>query len=290
MSVRAGNEAVIVSPKLGCEIGIGTKFLAVAAIVSITLFASSCASVLGAGSGHDTPPPRAVAVTISPTSSHITAGGTVQFTAAVANTSNSGVVWSAKGGTISSDGLFVASKTASSASITVASVASPESTASAAVTFATATPLAISSASLPTARTGAPYSAHLSSSGGTPPYSWSIASGSLPQGLSLAASGTISGTPIQVGSSTFSVKVTDSASESKSLDRTLSVTAGSNLNYSGFDGPAELPRVYMETSLADTPAPGSATTVKPGGDLQAALNNANCGDTILLQSGAVFAG
>jgi hypothetical protein len=62
------------------------------------------------------------------------------------------------------------------------------------------------------------------------------------------------------------------------------------LNYTGFDGPAELPRVYMHTSLADTPAPGSTTSVNAGGDLQSALNAANCGDTILLQAGATFSG
>lgn len=57
-----------------------------------------------------------------------------------------------------------------------------------------------------------------------------------------------------------------------------------------FDGPAELPRVTVATSLADTPAPGSVVTVAAGADLQAALNNAFCGDTIELQAGAAFLG
>lgn len=70
----------------------------------------------------------------------------------------------------------------------------------------------------------------------------------------------------------------------------LQVAAATTLNYSGFDGPAELPRVYMQSALADTPAPGSTINVKAGGDLQSALNSANCGDTILLQSGAAFSG
>jgi hypothetical protein len=59
---------------------------------------------------------------------------------------------------------------------------------------------------------------------------------------------------------------------------------------SGFDGPAELPRVSVASSMADTPAQGSIVAVNAGGDLQAALNNAFCGDIIELQGGATFTG
>lgn len=57
-----------------------------------------------------------------------------------------------------------------------------------------------------------------------------------------------------------------------------------------FDGPAELPRVYVKTSLADTPAPGKVIALKSGGDLQDALDQAACGDTITLEAGATFTG
>jgi hypothetical protein len=57
-----------------------------------------------------------------------------------------------------------------------------------------------------------------------------------------------------------------------------------------YDGPAELPLVYVQSALADTPAPGKKTTVNAGGDLQGALNSAACGDTLLLQAGATFTG
>ncbi len=57
-----------------------------------------------------------------------------------------------------------------------------------------------------------------------------------------------------------------------------------------FDGPAELPRVYMRTALADTPAHGKPMSVKSGENLQTALDNASCGDTIQLEAGASFAG
>jgi len=67
------------------------------------------------------------------------------------------------------------------------------------------------------------------------------------------------------------------------------VTVGSSTT-GNFDGPAELPRVYIQSSLADTPTAGAVTLVPKGGNLQAALDNANCGDMIQLQAGASFTG
>jgi len=57
-----------------------------------------------------------------------------------------------------------------------------------------------------------------------------------------------------------------------------------------FDGPAELPRVYVKSALSDTPAPGSVHLIKNDGNLQAALDGAACGDVIKLEAGAIFAG
>jgi hypothetical protein len=56
-----------------------------------------------------------------------------------------------------------------------------------------------------------PYSYTLQSSFGTPPYTYQIVSGSLPAGLSMNASGTISGSATAVGSFSFKVKATDSS-------------------------------------------------------------------------------
>jgi hypothetical protein len=61
-------------------------------------------------------------------------------------------------------------------------------------------------------------------------------------------------------------------------------------NSAKFDGPAELPRVYINSSVSNSPAPGKSLLVKDGGELQSALETAHCGDRILLQSGARFVG
>jgi hypothetical protein len=64
----------------------------------------------------------------------------------------------------------------------------------------------------------------------------------------------------------------------------------STASASTFDGPAELPRVYVQSTMANTPSPGKKILVPAGANLQAALNAANCGDTIQLQAGATFTG
>jgi hypothetical protein len=63
-----------------------------------------------------------------------------------------------------------------------------------------------------------------------------------------------------------------------------------NNDKNNFDGPAELPRVYVKTSLAETPAPGKGRLLKGGENLQSALDAATCGETIEVESGATFTG
>jgi len=66
--------------------------------------------------------------------------------------------------------------------------------------------------------------------------------------------------------------------------------ASQRLYASTYDGPAALPQVLISTAMTNTPAPGITTRVNSGGNLQAALNNVKCGDTIQLEAGATFAG
>jgi Domain of unknown function (DUF4082)/Putative Ig domain/Bacterial Ig-like domain (group 2) len=81
--------------------------------------------------------------------------------------------------------------------------------------------LTITTTALPTATAGAAYTATLAATGGTPPYTWSIATGTLPSGLALAAgTGVISGTPTTTGTSNFTVKVTAGA---QSVTKALSI-------------------------------------------------------------------
>src|ERR1700691_1757211 len=74
----------------------------------------------------------------------------------------------------------------------------------------TPTAPSITTTSLPAGSVGTPYSATIAATGGTAPYTFSVTTGTLPAGLTLSTGGTISGTPTAVGTSPFTVTVTDS--------------------------------------------------------------------------------
>ncbi|MFZ0815694.1 MAG: hypothetical protein WAM78_09250 [Candidatus Sulfotelmatobacter sp.] len=61
-------------------------------------------------------------------------------------------------------------------------------------------------------------------------------------------------------------------------------------NGKNFDGPAELPREYVKSSLKDTPANGTTQMVRSGQSLEQVLSSASCGDIIQLEAGATFSG
>jgi len=68
--------------------------------------------------------------------------------------------------------------------------------------------LVITTTSLPPAVQNQPYDVTLSATGGTLPYTWSLAPGNtLPSDLSLSSLGVIMGTPKVVGTFTFVVQV-----------------------------------------------------------------------------------
>jgi len=98
--------------------------------------------------------------------------------------------------------------------------------------------LTVSTTSLNAAVVGTPYTATLAASGGSGAgFTWSLASGSsLPAGLSLSAGGTISGTATTAGSTGFTVKLLDSASNSVQKLLELTVYSASGVNNSMLKG------------------------------------------------------
>jgi hypothetical protein len=236
-----------------------------------------------------------VSVEVAPAALTLAPGATHQFAALVSNATTPAVTWAASAGTVNPMGLFTAPQVSASTSVqlTATSQADPTKVASAAITVEVAAPstsasLAVTTTSLPDASEGAPYAALLQASGGKTPYQWKLAAGGLPPGFSLAAGpGTIHGVTSQSGAFAFTASVTDASGQSVSHKLAINVALSSTGN---FDGPAELPRVQVNSSLADTPAPGLVHPVTSSAALQSALDSAKCGDTISLQAGTTFTG
>ena len=86
-------------------------------------------------------------------------------------------------------------------------------------------PTITTSSPLPPGIVGSPYSQSLAATGGTAPYTWSVASGQLPSGLALASDGTISGTPTTAGTTTFTVRVTGSDTGTATKEVTVAIIA-----------------------------------------------------------------
>ena len=87
-------------------------------------------------------------------------------------------------------------------------------------------PAAITTASLPDAVLGDPYSYALTATGDAP-ITWTISSGTLPNGLTLAENGNITGIPTVAGKYTFTVKASNGSMADATAELTLLVTSGS---------------------------------------------------------------
>jgi Putative Ig domain len=174
-------------------------------------------------------------ITLSPASAQtLNPGQTVTITATVANDKNSqGVTWSLTGpGSLSGNTTTTVVYTAptslsatTTATITATSVANTGVTATESITVNAV--LTITTTSLPAGTLNVPYNVFVSAAGSTGTFTWDVTSGSLPAGLTFLAtsnssSAEISGTPTALGTSSFTVRVTDSAGAS--VTQPLSIT------------------------------------------------------------------
>lgn len=210
----------------------------------ILILFSSC----GGGSSASTsqsPASLQPSVTISPgTQQSIDAGQTLNFTANVTNDPNrQGVSWSVSGSNCNGNAcgaLTNMNKTSatygapssvgSGLEVTVRATSVAQNTASAASTVMVNPSPSVTTTSLPAGAVGAPYGFSLTASGGTGNLIWSIASGSLPAGLTLnAGTGKILGTPEVPGPTNFTVKVTDSAPSPEWATESLSLTIATGI-------------------------------------------------------------
>ena len=94
----------------------------------------------------------------------------------------------------------------------------------AAATAAQTPPLVLHTQSLPAVTIGKAYYQQLHATGGVAPLRWQVTRGKLPPGLSLAASGLLSGIPAAPGDYRFAVTVADSTGPPHSASRGFLIT------------------------------------------------------------------
>jgi tetratricopeptide (TPR) repeat protein len=142
------------------------------------------------------------------------------------------------------------------------------------ISVAAVAPLLAVRNSLPNGNIGGPYDAVLTAIGGKAPYTWTVAAGALPAGLTLAPStGTITGTPNTAESFTFTMQVTDSNAPA--------LTAQQQFTLTPFTGPERGP-VALVTSNFRSSTLANANNA-PAVDL-AVVNEASNNVTVLLDS------
>ncbi|MEG9431155.1 beta strand repeat-containing protein [Terriglobus sp. ADX1] len=128
-----------------------------------------------------------------------------------------------------------------------------------------------------------PYVSVLQASGGTSPYNWSITSGTLPAGLSLSATGVLSGTPTAAGTSTFTAQVQDAANATATLNLTLKINAassGGSLTIATSTLPSGTVQIAYAASITITGGTAPYTCSVDSGSLPAGLTlGSNCAVT-----------
>jgi len=96
-------------------------------------------------------------------------------------------------------------------------------------------PLTIAEDTMPPLDAGVAAHIILHARGGVPPYRWSIASGELPEGLSLKAEGVVDGRPVKPGQIVFTVAVEDSVKNR--ITKELRTVVTGSLQFSWFRTP-----------------------------------------------------
>jgi hypothetical protein len=165
-------------------------------------------------------------------------GGVAPFTWSIA----SGPKWLNLGSSTSSSVNLTGTPAASDAGTSAVAIKVTDANGASATSSGlsiTVTNLAITTTSpLISGSVGTAYSVQFAASGGTSPYTWSVATGStLPAGLTLSATGLLSGTPTAaVSSASFGITVTDSETPPVSVTQTFMLTISGSTSPSMLNG------------------------------------------------------
>lgn len=158
------------------------------------------------------------------------------------------------------------------------------------LTVVPANPVTISTTSVPSGVVNVAYNKTLAASGGVGPYTWTVSAGTLPAGVLLSSSGVLSGTPITVGPSNFTIKVTDSQAAPSTATASFSVTIANPLLITTTTLPnANVGQPYTGT-IAITGGIAPYTAAVSTGSLPAGLTLSVTGSTVTISGTPTTAG
>ncbi len=175
-----------------------------------------------------------ITITLTSTATLLNPGQTATITATLTNDiNNQGVSWTLTGpgslsGNTTTSVVYTAPTTiATSTNATITATAVANTTITTTQSISLTAVLTITTTSLPSGTLGVAYDSFVNAAGAPAPFTWSIISGSLPPGLTFITSSTstsaeIQGTPTVLGTSNFSVQVTDSSDAT--VTQALSIT------------------------------------------------------------------
>jgi hypothetical protein len=241
--------------------------------------ATSAAATLTVNAGAVAP-----TITTQPASQTVTAGQTATFTVVATGAAPLSYQWNKNGAAISGATSSTYTTPATTSSDSGAQFTVVVSNLGGSITSNPATlsvtSLAISTTGLPAGVVGQAYSAQLNATGGATPYSWSVASGALPAGLTLSSSGAISGTPTTAGTSTFTAEVKDVNLLTAQQSFTIAINAaGTGITCA----PTGSGVCYYVSPTGSDSNPG--TSAAPFLTIQHAANVVNPGDMVIVQDG-----
>ncbi len=205
----------------------------VSASVGITVTATSIADTSAASSAtvEVTPAPSITTTKLTVATPNANYSATLQATGGVAP-----LTWTLTSGALptglalSGAGVISGDPTVSGTADFTVQVSDSEPTpvsVQAKLSLTVVTELAITTTALPVGSEGVTYLEGIGASGGRPPYTWSLKSGSLPSGLAMqASSGVISGSPASQGTFNFTVAVQDSSPTPQSQSAPLAIPIG----------------------------------------------------------------
>jgi FtsP/CotA-like multicopper oxidase with cupredoxin domain len=169
-------------------------------------------------------------------------------------------VWSLSAGalptglTLSSAGVIGGTPSAAGTFNFTVQVTAAGSTATQALSIVVNPAVSITTTTLPNAVVGVAYSQTLAATGDVTPYVWTLATGTLPAGLTLSSAGGISGTTTAAGTSNFTVRVT--AAGGSTATRALSIVSAAF----SITTATPLPGATLGTAYSQTLAASGAPT------------------------------